>query len=188
LLFAGSYARTFVRSYVRIVQLGRSQGAGWPQAATRSNVHKKRPLLLRYYEIQNFFSLSFGQPRRLCAGANHPPLTHRSCCSPSAQASSLSCSDALIMQPLIWLASGVILVNFRPQCESAQFWDPWVPKLEPSEASHTRKAEVTPSPSVHAQNSIFTLKSCSATLYNAFSRLSLGLYAPKYLALLLSES
>jgi hypothetical protein len=41
------------------------------------------------------------QHRRLCTGVNYPPLTHRSRCSPSAQAPSLSSSDELIMPSLI---------------------------------------------------------------------------------------
>lgn len=36
------------------------------------------------------------QPRHPCAGANHPPLTHRSPYSPSAQVALLTCLDAPI--------------------------------------------------------------------------------------------
>jgi hypothetical protein len=67
--------------------------------------------------------VAVSQPRRLCAGANHPPLNHRSCSSPSAQAPRLSCSDAPLVQPPRWLASRVTLVNFRRQDVSAQFGD-----------------------------------------------------------------
>jgi hypothetical protein len=45
--------------------------------------------------------VAVSQHRRLCAGANHPPLTHRSRASPSAQAPSLSSPDEPITPFLI---------------------------------------------------------------------------------------
>jgi hypothetical protein len=54
------------------------------------------------------------------------------------------------------LACGVFLVNFRRRCVGALFWGPWVPKLEPSEATRTCRVEVTALPSVHVRNEIFS--------------------------------
>jgi hypothetical protein len=53
------------------------------------------------------------QGRWVCSGANQPPLIHRPCCSPSAQAPSLSSSGEPIMPVSDQLSCCVFFVNFR---------------------------------------------------------------------------
>jgi hypothetical protein len=57
--------------------------------------------------------VTVSQHRRLCAGANQPPLIHRSCCSPSAQVPSLSSSDEPIMPVLDQLSCCTFFVTLR---------------------------------------------------------------------------
>lgn len=81
--------------------------------------------------------VAVSQPRRPCAGANHPPLTHRSPYSPSTQVALLTCLDAPIKSIAgRWLCC-VHSVNFRRWYAGAQFRAPGVPKREPSETKHT---------------------------------------------------
>ena len=49
-------------------------------------------------ETIRYLHIWVSQHRRLCSGANQPPLTHHPGCSPSAQAPSLSSSDNPIMK------------------------------------------------------------------------------------------
>ncbi len=55
-----------------------------------------------YSDTTKYFvgPVAVSQHRRPCAGANHPPLTHRSPSSPFAQVALLTCLDTPIM-PII---------------------------------------------------------------------------------------